>query len=48
MLSSFVEEIDQSEVPVDAFTARTGEEALVVAAKNGDKQAFERLAAPGY
>jgi RNA polymerase sigma-70 factor (ECF subfamily) len=43
MESSFVHEIDQSETVVPSFSAPAGEIDLVVAAKNGNEEAFEIL-----
>jgi RNA polymerase sigma-70 factor, ECF subfamily len=43
MLSSFVDEIDTPEAAAPSFCAPTAEGTLVVAAKNGDEQAFEIL-----
>jgi RNA polymerase sigma-70 factor (ECF subfamily) len=43
MLSSFVDEVDKSGTAVPSFSASAGEEALVIAAKNGNDHAFETL-----
>jgi RNA polymerase sigma-70 factor (ECF subfamily) len=43
MLPSFVNEIDKPEAAVASFSAPAREEALVIAAKNGNEQAFEIL-----
>jgi len=43
MLSSFVDEIVAPEAAAPSFCAPTAEGTLVVAAKNGDEQAFEML-----
>ena len=43
MLSSFVDEVDKSRTAVPSFSASEGEEALVIAAKNGNDHAFETL-----
>ena len=43
MLSSFVHEIDKSGTAVPSFSPPEGEEALVIAAKNGNDHAFETL-----
>src|SRR5580704_17666285 len=43
MLSSFVDEVDKSGTAVPSFSASEGEEALVIAAKNGNDHAFETL-----
>lgn len=43
MLSSFVDEVDKSGTAAPSFSASAGEEALVIAAKNGDEHAFETL-----
>lgn len=43
MLSSFVDEIDKPEAALSSFSAPAGDEALVLAAKNGNVQAFEIL-----
>ena len=43
MLSSFVDEIDKPEAALSSFSAPAGDEALVLAAKNGNEQAFEIL-----
>jgi hypothetical protein len=43
MLSSFVDEIDKSGAAVPSFSTLAKEEALVVAAGNGNEQAFEIL-----
>ena len=37
MLSSFVDEVDKSGTAVPFFSAPEGEEALVIAAKNGNE-----------
>jgi RNA polymerase sigma-70 factor, ECF subfamily len=43
MVSSLVDEIDKSGTAVRSFNAPEGEEALVIAAKNGNNHAFETL-----
>jgi RNA polymerase sigma-70 factor (ECF subfamily) len=43
MLSGFLDEIEKTEGAVASFSAPAGEEALVVAAKNGNERAFEVL-----
>src|ERR1700733_8028821 len=43
MTSSFVDEVDKSGTAVPSFSASEGEEALVIAAKNGNDHAFETL-----
>ena len=43
MLSSFVDQIDKSGTAVPSISTLAKEEALVVAAKNGNEQAFEIL-----
>jgi len=43
MVSSFVDEIDKSGTAVPSFGASAGEEALFIAAKNGNEHAFETL-----
>jgi RNA polymerase sigma-70 factor (ECF subfamily) len=43
MLSSFGDEIDKSGTAVPSFSAPAGEKELVVAAKNGNEEAFEIL-----
>ena len=43
MVSSFVDEIDKSGTAVPSLSAPTGEKELVVAAKNGNEEAFEIL-----
>jgi RNA polymerase sigma-70 factor (ECF subfamily) len=43
MASTFVHETDQSETAVPSFSAPAGEKDLVVAAKNGNEEAFEIL-----
>jgi RNA polymerase sigma-70 factor (ECF subfamily) len=43
MISSFVDEIDKLGTAVPSFSAPEGEEALVIAAKNGNHHAFETL-----
>ena len=43
MLSSCLDEIDKPEAALSSFSAPAGDEALVIAAKNGNEQAFEIL-----
>jgi RNA polymerase sigma-70 factor (ECF subfamily) len=43
MISSFVDAVDKSGTAVPSFSASEGEEALVIAAKNGNDHAFETL-----
>ena len=43
MVSSFADEVDNSGAAVPSFSAPEGEEALVIAAKNGNDHAFETL-----
>jgi RNA polymerase sigma-70 factor, ECF subfamily len=43
MLSSFVDGTDKSETSIPSFCPTAGDETLVLAAKNGDEQAFEIL-----
>lgn len=43
MLSSFGDEIDKSGTAVPSFSAPAAEKELVVAAKNGNEEAFEIL-----
>lgn len=43
MVSSFADEVDKSGAAVPSFSAPEGEEALVIAAKNGNDHAFETL-----
>jgi RNA polymerase sigma-70 factor (ECF subfamily) len=43
MLSSCMDQIDKPEAPLCSFGAPAGDEALVLAAKNGNEQAFEIL-----
>jgi RNA polymerase sigma-70 factor (ECF subfamily) len=43
MLSSFVDEVDKSATSIPSFCAPEGEEALVIAAKDGNEHAFEIL-----
>jgi RNA polymerase sigma-70 factor (ECF subfamily) len=43
MVSSFVDEVDKSGTAAPSFSAPEGEEALVIAAKNGNDHAFEIL-----
>jgi RNA polymerase sigma-70 factor, ECF subfamily len=43
MISSFVDEVDKSGTAVPSFSGSDGEEALVIAAKNGNDHAFETL-----
>ena len=43
MLSSFVVEVDKSGTAVPSFSPPEGDETLVLAAKNGNEQAFEIL-----
>ena len=43
MVSRFVDQVDISGTAVPSFSAPEGEEALVIAAKNGNDHAFEAL-----
>ena len=43
MVSRFVDQVDISGTAVPSFSAPEGEEALVIAAKNGNEHAFETL-----
>ena len=43
MLSSCLDEIDKPEAALSSFSAPAGDETLVLAAKNGNEQAFEIL-----
>jgi RNA polymerase sigma-70 factor (ECF subfamily) len=43
MLTSCSDEIDKPEAALSSFSAPAGDEALVLAAKNGNEQAFENL-----
>jgi RNA polymerase sigma-70 factor (ECF subfamily) len=43
MISSFVDEVDKSGTATPSFSASEGEDALVIAAKNGNDHAFETL-----